>query len=104
MQASATPAEVASDDAKRDILAVSSSATYDDGKAAAGSGARDDEAPPGGANEGEGVYQHEECPQGIWRSVRTCTVPSACHATQCIVFVGLMSLIVAVLVTALTRA
>ena len=51
-----------------------------------------------------GVYRHEECPQGIWRSIRTCTAPSVCHATQCIVFVGMASLIVAVLVMALRHA
>ena len=55
-------------------------------------------------SEAEGVYHHEDCPQGIWRSVRTCTAPSVCHATQCVVFVGLTSLIVAVSVTALRHA
>ena len=46
----------------------------------------------------DGVYEHEECPQGIYRAVTTCTAPSACHATQCILFLAISSSMALVLV------
>ena len=42
-----------------------------------------------------------DCPAGIWHSLRTCTRPSVCHATQCVMLSALGVIIVLVLVTVL---
>ena len=42
-----------------------------------------------------------DCPAGIWHSLRTCTRPSVCHATQCVMLSALGAIIVLVLVTVL---